>query len=431
MDRIYGEVALLNEFEADWCQKFINDHDMCLRVEIQGELSGWFHAHPFDMEGTGIEETWDRAALLYNWLFEKKAISYSYMSQLLYDHRSLAKRLKHEASDGENFDSPESAQEFLDFHHVLQDPVLYISPQGNSFCVDDVRTDFRATRLVVNDLPLGRKIDLRALHYVREVSGYREYNASGMPREGHVFLVTEKQAQTLLACDPGNRFWITTDPSEWDADDVDDDDDETSECCASAGLDAQGSRAHNAVLFEQTNRELIGASMGRGGIDTWEVLLLKFGSGKVTACQAILDSRYKDAETGDLEAWYQAIISALTMLADSSIYCSLATSNHSDVYLSDDVACSLLELSDQFELEEELNTDGNYTYVQEIDPVKTASELSAFVRNPEGSSVADAIQESAFLEEEWVPDLQSLIDFLKDETNTEGPTLYLQVVTAN
>ena len=221
MDRIYGEVALLNELERDWCQQFTNDHDICLRVEIPGKLSGWFHAHPLDMEGDGIEEVWDRAALLYNWLFEKKAIRYSDMSQLLYDHRSLAKRLKQEATDGETFDSAESAQEFLDFHHMLQDPVLYISPQRKSFCIDDERTDFRATRLVVDDLPLGRRIDIRALHYVKEVSGYREYNASGMPREGHVFLVTEKQEQTLLACDAGNRFWITTDPSEGDADDED------------------------------------------------------------------------------------------------------------------------------------------------------------------------------------------------------------------
>jgi hypothetical protein len=208
--RVYGELLLLNEIEAKWCQQFTKTHDTCLRVEIASKPSGWTHTHPPDMVGTGIEEAWDRAAMLYNWLFEKKAIRYSEMSQLLYDHRSLAKRLKQETSDGETFDSAEMAQKFLDFYHVLQDPVLYISPQRKSFRVDDERADFRATRLVVDDLPLGRRIDVRGLDYLKGVSGYREYNASGMPREGHVFLVTEKQEQALLSCDAGNRLWITT-----------------------------------------------------------------------------------------------------------------------------------------------------------------------------------------------------------------------------
>ena len=172
-------------------------------------------------------------------------------------------------------------------------------------------------------------------------------------------------------------------------------------------------------------------SMGRGGIDTWDVQLLKFGPAKFDACQAILNSRYKDAESRDLDAWYYAIVSALTLLADSSIDCSLSTSNYSDVYLSDDVLCSLLDLSDQFELEDELNKDGSYTYVQVIDPIKAASNLSNFVSEPERSSVENASQERTFLEDEWIPNIQALIDFLKVESKTEENTLYLQVVTAN
>lgn len=171
--------------------------------------------------------------------------------------------------------------------------------------------------------------------------------------------------------------------------------------------------------------------MGQGGVNSWDVQLLKFGPAKLDACQAILNSRYKDAESGDLDAWYYAIISALTMLADSSIDCSLATSNHDDVYLSDDVFCSLFELSDQFELEDELNRDGSYTYVQVIDPIETSSDLSNFVRDPEGTSVANATQERVFLEDEWVPNIQALIDFLNEESDTKENTVYLQVVTAN
>lgn len=90
-----------------------------------------------------------------------------------------------------------------------------------------------------------------------------------------------------------------------------------------------------------------------------------------------------------------------------------------------------MDLSDQFELEDELNKDGSYTYVQVIDPIKAASNLSNFVSEPERSSVENASQERTFLEDEWIPNIQALIDFLKDESKTEENTLYLQVVTAN
>lgn len=169
--------------------------------------------------------------------------------------------------------------------------------------------------------------------------------------------------------------------------------------------------------------------MGRGGVETWDVQLLKFGPAKLDACQAILNSRYKDAESGDLDSWYYAMVSALELLADNSIECSLATSNHRDVYLSDEVLCSLLNVSDQFGLEHELNRDGSYTYVQVIDPSGTSSDLSNFVRDPEGTSVANATQERAFLEDEWVPNIQALIDFLNEESDTKENTVYLQVVT--
>ena len=56
-------------------------------------------------------------------------------------------------------------------------------------------------------MPLGKRIDVRGLYCLIKLSGYQEYNSSGAPREGHIFLISRLQASIA------SRFWTTTDPS--------------------------------------------------------------------------------------------------------------------------------------------------------------------------------------------------------------------------
>lgn len=170
--------------------------------------------------------------------------------------------------------------------------------------------------------------------------------------------------------------------------------------------------------------------MGRGGVGVWDVTVLGFSSKRAAACRAILASSCKNPAECDLEQWYYDLLSAMEILSDTKHEFCFPTGGDG-VSLSDEIACSLFEVADQFALEDELNRDGFFTYAQVVDPVDMAKRMRAFIRAPGGTSVSKKEQEEDFLATMWVPRIRDLEKFLIDSVVDDDMELVVQLVTAN
>ena len=204
---VYGATEKLTAGEADWCLHFAKTHNQSLRVECIDNLSGWEPVLPQDMIGSPIEEFWNKAVSLYKWMERTGNLTRSERNHHIDDHRAVMQSIEETLEDGATIDDYEQAAEFLGYHFSLTDPVLYLAPSARSFDSTNRAPEYRAVKLNCLLMPLGKLIDVRGLYRLTELSGHQEYNSSGAPREGHVFLIS--RLQPCIA----SRFWTTADPS--------------------------------------------------------------------------------------------------------------------------------------------------------------------------------------------------------------------------
>ena len=204
---VYGATEKLTDGEADLCLHFAETHNQSIRVECVDNLSGWEPILPQDMIGCPIEEFWIKAVNLYKWMERTGNFTRSEKNHHLDDHRSVMESIQETLEDGETIDDFEQASEFLGHHFSLNDPVLYLAPCDRLFDSKNRAPEYGVVKLDCRPMPLGKQIDVRRLYRLTELSGYQEYNSSGSPREGHVFLIS--RLQTGIA----SRFWTTTDAS--------------------------------------------------------------------------------------------------------------------------------------------------------------------------------------------------------------------------
>lgn len=207
----YGAIDKLSCNEMEWCSEFEHRHDQLVRVELVEDISGWEPSDAVELARYGnVEEYLVKVEKFYAWMERLGVISSKNVEEKLEGNKSF---ISGEFSENDENDE-DRGWSFLSANHYLESPVLYLSPFKKMYCSFGDGVEYRATKFECDAMPLGRTVDIRCLERLRAISGYKEYNSSGTPREGHMFLVTDLQEKNIMH-DSRSAFswWTTTDTS--------------------------------------------------------------------------------------------------------------------------------------------------------------------------------------------------------------------------
>lgn len=145
----------------------------------------------------------------------------------------------------------------------------------------------------------------------------------------------------------------------------------------------------------------------------WTCTILGYSQEKIRICQALLSSTYNEndeAKDGiDSETWYYGLIEAFKETADSQVNAYIPVGSTLNWGGPGEIQLAVMDdfFGDHFGMEEELNSDGWFTYIGSVDAAKVAESLRSSIYFLK-TELPNEIEEHP----ELIPELQSLVDYL-------------------